>query len=284
MASSMNPILSISPFSSACSAVKIWPVASLSKAAGSFRNLGRPCLMASLNCVKPSLTSSWKILRSSSVILRVMLPIVFQRMAGDGVLLDAPFFHQIGDVVMGNDHADRAGPGGRLGEDALGLVAHAHRHVVAAAGRDPAHADDHGNMGFLGQLAEVVEHVVAAGDRAAGRIDADHKRLQIAVLDVFPGMVDLLFEEPFAAEDRAFDREDGHFFACRSGSWEKNFSCTRPSPSSAPSPVSPTTANSSTFRASEPSSPSSRKTNNSRTKHPRFPRRRGGIGSGTTWG
>ena len=57
IASSMKPILSTRPRSSACLAVKIWPVATASSAAGSSLNFGRPLTTISLKPVKLSSTS-----------------------------------------------------------------------------------------------------------------------------------------------------------------------------------------------------------------------------------
>jgi len=69
-----------------------------------------------------------------------------ETMAGDGVFLDTPFLHQIGQVVVGNDDADRTGRSGGLGENRVGRIADAHRDVVASTGRDRAHADNNGNI------------------------------------------------------------------------------------------------------------------------------------------
>ena len=54
------------------------------------------------------------------------------------------------------------------------LAADGHRDVVAAARANAAHADDDRHLSFFDQLAQVVIDIIAAGDRAAGRIDSQH--------------------------------------------------------------------------------------------------------------
>ena len=100
--------------------------------------------MASLNCVKPSLDQSLENLLFPLGHGAGETPHRFQRIAGDRVFLDAQLLHQLGQIIMRNNHADRAGPGGRFGEDRVRLIAHAHRYVIAAAGGEPPHADDDG--------------------------------------------------------------------------------------------------------------------------------------------
>ena len=46
---------------------------------------------------------------------------VLQRIAGDRVFLGPDLLHQAGQVVVRNDHADRAGEAGRLGKDVSGV-------------------------------------------------------------------------------------------------------------------------------------------------------------------
>ena len=124
--------------------------------------------------------------------LRVGLPII---LSGLLAIESSLMFHlssRSGHVVVRNDHADRAGPGGGLGEDRVLRVADGHRHVVAAAGRDAAHADHERNLLLGGQLLQMVVDVVAAGDGAAGRIDAQHDGLDVLVL---ADAVDLLLDE-----------------------------------------------------------------------------------------
>ena len=127
-------------------------------------------------------------------------------MRGDRVVLDVEPGQQPAEVVVRNDHADRAGDRRRLGIDRLGLVADRHRDVVPAAGRHAPHADDERNVPFLAQLVQVVIDVVGAGDGAAGRIDPQHDRLDVLVL---ANLVDLLLDEAVARHDHPFDREDG---------------------------------------------------------------------------
>ncbi len=96
--------------------VKTCPVASLIERARLWRSRGRPAFTISLNranCRHQPL----KDFRSSSVIGRVGIAHLLQAMALDRVFGDVPLFHQARYVVVRNDHADRAGPSGRFGED-----------------------------------------------------------------------------------------------------------------------------------------------------------------------
>ena len=137
-----------------------------------------------------------------------MASICLRSCAGDRIVLDVVLAHQAAQVVVRNDHADRAGRRRRLGVDRVLLIAHRHRHVIAAAGRDAPHADHHRHALLFAELREVVIDVVPAGDRAAGRIDAHHDRLDVLVL---ADAVDLLLDEAVPLHDHPFDREEGDF-------------------------------------------------------------------------
>ena len=108
---------------------------------------------------------------------------------------------------MRHDHADRAGPAGRLGENRVRLVADGHRDIVAAAGRDAAHADDDRNVSILDQLAKVMVDKIASGHAAAWGIDAEDHGLDVFVLH---GGVDRAFDEAvLGLHDDALDGNDG---------------------------------------------------------------------------
>ncbi len=57
---------------------------------------------------------------------------------------------------------------------------------------------------LVGQLLEVMVDVVAAGHRAAGRIDPQTTALHVVVV---AHLIDLVFDVAFVAQDRALDRE-----------------------------------------------------------------------------
>ena len=111
-----------------------------------------------------------------------------------------------GNVEVGNDHADRAGPGRRLRKNCVWLAANGHRDVVAAARTNAAHADDDRQLSLFGQLAQVVIDEIAARDCATGRVDSHDDANHIGVL---PHAVDLLFGKAvFALHDCATHFDD----------------------------------------------------------------------------
>ena len=108
---------------------------------------------------------------------------------------------------MRNDDADRARERGRLGEDHVLTAAVGHRDIVAATGRDAAHAHHHRQVAFLGQFGQSVVKLIAAADRATRGIDAEHDRLDaLVVRDV----VELRTGEAAAPHDGAGDVDDRH--------------------------------------------------------------------------
>ena len=115
---------------------------------------------------------------------------------------------------MGDDDADRTRERRRLGEDHVVTAAVGHGHVVAAAGRDPAHAHHHGQVAARGELAEPVVDLVAATHGAAGRIDAEHDRLDALVLG---DVVELGADEAVAPHDGAGEVHDRHLRRRRLG-------------------------------------------------------------------
>ena len=108
---------------------------------------------------------------------------------------------------MGNDDADRAGERGRLGEDHVVAATVGHGDVVTATGSDAAHAHHHRQVAFLRQFGEPVVQFVAAADRAARGIDAEHDRLHALVLG---DVVELRAGEAAAPHDRSSDVNDRH--------------------------------------------------------------------------
>ena len=135
----------------------------------------------------------------------------FERAADDRIVLNLPFLQQVGDRVMRNDDANRTGPCGAFRENGVGHVAGGHRQIVAAAGRDAAHAHHERNFS-AGALAfaehfQMVIQIIAAGDGAAGGIDAHHHGFDIWVE---PGMLDLPFGKTIVVHDRPFNGDDGH--------------------------------------------------------------------------
>ena len=120
-ASSMKPILSTSPSSWACSAVKIWPVVALAKCRVVVLQL-RPALgddvLEALEAAVDQLLQQLALFaRSSGVSSRVGLPMSLSLLLATESSFTSQRCEQAGEVVVRNDHADRAGPGRRLGVD-----------------------------------------------------------------------------------------------------------------------------------------------------------------------
>ena len=132
---------------------------------------------------------------------------LLERTAGDRIVLDVELLQELRDVEVRNDDAYRARERGRLGEDHVFTAAVGHRDIVAATGRDAAHAHHHRQVAFLGQFGQPVVKLIAAADRATRGIDAEHDRLDALVLR---DVVELRTGEAAAPHDGAGDVDDRH--------------------------------------------------------------------------
>ena len=123
---------------------------------------------------------------------------------GDHGHVHPELLHQALELGELHDDADGAGPGRRLGEDAVGRG----RDVIAARGRHPPHRDDHGAPVLLvGEGRQLSPDAVGARDGAARRVDPQDDRLDQVVL---ARLADLLQDViHVAVGDQAADLDDG---------------------------------------------------------------------------
>ena len=93
-----------------------------------------------------------------------------------------------------------------LQRDGLDAVAAGrHRNVIAATGANRTHADHQRDLPLGDQSAEVMIEIIAARDRAAGRVNSQHRRDDVLVIADSINL--LLHERP--VEDGALDLDNG---------------------------------------------------------------------------
>ena len=133
--------------------------------------------------------------------------LVLQRAGGQGVIADAEFFQQAGELGYLQFYTDRAGQGGFAGEDAGGR----HGDHVAGRGGGAAHHGDH--RLFRGHAGDGVVQRFAAGDGAAGAVDGHQQGTRGVVLG---HRVDRL-DEAAILGDGAGDGQAGDVLAAQHG-------------------------------------------------------------------